>query len=126
MVQEVANILKREVRMVVSQGGPETGTHGGELGLLTRQQPAGFVCVVNLRFKPTQGIDRQTQDPGTAISLKRDRPQARGAVYDQVGTPVTLNLAVQAILSAIGTSAPSSVMNAAKITVLVPSGKVIL
>lgn len=125
MVQQVADILKREVRMVVSQGGPETGAHGGELGLLTGQQTAGLVCVVNLSLKPAQGIDRQTHDPGTAISLKGDRPQAGGAVYDQVGTPVTLNLAEQDILSAIGISVPSSVISAEKITVE-ESGKVIL
>lgn len=125
MMQEVADILKREVRMVVSQGGPETSTHGGKLSLLTGQEASGLVCVVNLSLKPAQGIDRQTHDPGTAISLKRDRPQARGAVYDQVGTPVTLNLAEQVILSDIGISVPSSVISAEKITVE-ESGNVIL
>lgn len=126
MVQEVADILQGEVWVMVRQGCPEPCSHGGKLGLVTRQKPAGLVRVLDRLFQSAKGIDGQAQDPGTAIRIKGDRPQAGGATYDQVGTPVTLNLAVRDILSAMGISVPNSVMKAAKTTVLVPSGKVIL
>ena len=70
MLHQVADLIEAEIRVIVTEGGPEPGADCRQLGLFPGQQSPDLLRVIDLGLKPAERIDRKAKGPGTAISLE--------------------------------------------------------